>query len=302
MQPFRTTLRNTRAILDWRIEPVDLDADWPQIDRLLRDEQWPFTRDDIALSVEHPDTVALAARKEGELLGFILAHRFGPVAYYDMTVVQRAHRLARPALVAHLWLQADDALAARGLRSAVSHGTRTGARGLRMMGFRPGREFTALRREPAPGGARDPRVRALEARDLDALTALDEAVFGLRRAHWVRALFAAGNARHAGVDGDGALAASICLRERRDGVLYLDACNALSFDALRPLVDHLVAAHGDGVLECMVAVDTDLHRHLLAHGFFVPAAFAEIAPLVEFARGDTADIGRSGQVRTLNWF
>ena len=294
--------RSPGTLRDCTIGPIDLEADWPQIDGLLREEHWPFTRQDIALSVHHPEAVALAARRGDELIGFILAHHFGPVAYFDMIVVRRAQRQAGPALMSHLWQRASDTLAARGRRAAVAHGTRIGARGLRRMGFEAGGEFTAVRREPGPGGPRDARARTLDARDLDALAALDAAVFGVRREAWIRGLLDASHARHLGLDADGALAASICLRERRDGAIFLDTCNALSFEALRPLVDHAIAAHGDGVLECLVAVGSDLHEHLLERGFVVPAAFAEIAPLVEYARGDTAGIGRSAQVRTLNWF
>lgn len=302
MNPLSTTSPSTRKAFNWAIGPIDFDADWPQIDRLLSEEDWPFTRDDIALSIGHPDAIALAARKDDELLGFILAHHFGPVAYLDMAIVGHEHRTTR--VVVHLWLQASELLSSRGLNSMVSHGTIAGARGLRLLGFQPGRTFTAVRREPGPADrcASDPLVRELAPVDLPALVRLDEAVFGVGREDWLRALFDAINTRHFGRGAVGALEASVGLRERRDGVLYLDTCNAQSFDALQPLIDHVIGQHADHVLECMVALDSDLHRHLLGHGFFVPSRFAEIGPLVEYAGGEQTGIGCAEQVRTLNWF
>jgi len=286
---------------DWSVEPLDLCADWPQLDRMLEAEGWPFTRDDIAMSVAQPGSAAMVARHHHKALGFILAHHFGPVASGDMIMVDHGQRAGHPMLSVDLWLQLENTLEQRGFRTIVAHGTRRSSRAFGLFGFQPGRPFTALRREPLAARSDAALPDTLGPADLPALTRLDAEVFGIERDAWVRSLCALPNARQVGRHDQGELVASICLRERRHQILFLDACNALSFAALRPLLDQVLAACSQRALECMAAVGSDLHHYLLEQRFFVPAAFAAIAPLVELRSGPHSDIGLGDQVRTLNW-
>src|SRR5688572_26738101 len=138
--------------------PLDLDRDYPEIDRLFLAEQWPFLRSDLEVSHAQPGAVALVARRAGAFAGFFATHPFaGRVAYLDMMIVAPGFRKAGACRA--LYVATMAALRRAGLRACVVHTTNDSAPLIRFLGFRAGARFTLLRREPA--GAPQPLARAV---------------------------------------------------------------------------------------------------------------------------------------------
>ena len=100
---------------------------------------------------------------------------------------------------------------------------------------------------------------------------------------------------------DGRLVASVCLRERRENSVCLDACNALNFEAIEPLLAQIFSAYPHKRMECFVQSGSDLERHLMNNHFEVPKFFVEIGPLVEYRSGPADKVGLGPAVRTLSW-
>lgn len=281
------------------LAPLDLERDYPDVERLFALEEWPFLRGDLELSHAQPGAVAFVARKQGRFAGFFAAHAFGSVGYLDMMIVAPEHRragIARP-----LYFTTVHALERKGARSLVVHTTNDSARMIRLLGFSAGESFTLLRRE-ATGSADDPDdpdVVPLGARDLPDIVRLDASVFGVRRPEWI-----AGLMRQAGFLGlrrRGQLLACACLRPRRGEALCVEA-SAQSPDDLERVAAAAVARHAGRRLECFVRTGGELHRQLERGGFRVPAFFEAIGPLVEWRRGATGEVGRSPRLQCLAWF
>jgi GNAT superfamily N-acetyltransferase len=286
------------------LEELDLDRDYPDIDRLLAEEEWPFLRSDLAVSHAQPGATAFVARKNGAFAGFFLTHAFGAVGYLDMMIV--APEFRRAGVARPLYYTTLHALSRQGVSSFVVHTTRDSARMIRLLGFRPGWTFTLLRREPGAAawsaGARGPgRIAALGAPDLRGLLDLDAQVFGLSREPWLRALLEQPGHRFFGLRHRGVLRASVCLRPRREGSLALDSVNAQDDDARAHLVAEVVAVHADRRLDCFVRTGSPLHAVLQDLGFAVPPFFMPIGPLVEWRKGRTGPVGTSPFVQCLSW-
>jgi ribosomal protein S18 acetylase RimI-like enzyme len=277
-----------------RLEPLDLDRDFPDVERLFVAEQWPFLRSDLELSHAQPRAASFVARKDGRFAGFFMTHAFGDVGYLDMMIVPSEFRragIARP-----LYFHTVKALRATGVRGLVVHTTRDSARMMPLLGFRSGPAFTLLRREQ--GSEEEPAGR-LGAPDRDAILALDAAAFGLRREPWIDALLAQDDARFVGVRRRGRLDAVACLRPRRHGTRALDLVSAIDDDALDALV-HTVLRATAAPLECFARVGSRLEGRLLEARFAVPAFFHDIGPLVEWRCGRTEDLGKGASC--LTWF
>lgn len=125
------------------LSPLDLDQHWPEVEHLLREEEWPFVRAD--LEVGHAQPV------DGACAGFFAAHRFGSVGYLDMMIVAADHRHGTVAQA--LYLVGTDALAETS--GTVVHSTNDSARIIRLLGFSPGQTFSLLAR----AGVGEPRAR-----------------------------------------------------------------------------------------------------------------------------------------------
>ncbi|TVQ93725.1 MAG: GNAT family N-acetyltransferase [Deltaproteobacteria bacterium] len=269
--------------------PLDLDRDWPEIDRLLVHEEWPFVRADLEVGDAQPVSANLVARIAESFAGFFTTHAFHDVGYLDMMVVDPNHRgstVARP-----LYLRALRSLQDQGVGGLVVHSTNDSARLIRLLGFTPGMDFTLRMREPAEGGG---EIREL--RDREALIASDAEVFGARREAWIDALLATPGVRFVAVDG-----AHACLRPRRDGAMCIDGVCAEDPSTVPHLVDAIVAAFGDRPLHCFGRTESALDLALRAHSFDVPAFFEPIGPLVEWRQGKTRDFGTSERVQSLMW-
>ena len=130
------------------LQPMDLDRDWADVERLLIQEEWPFLRSDIEVSHRQPGATSIVARKDGAFAGFFITHAFGNTGYLDMMVIDsefRKRSIARP-----LYFRTLKALKKKGIQSFVVHTTNDSSRLIRLLGFKPGGSYTLLTREPSP--------------------------------------------------------------------------------------------------------------------------------------------------------
>lgn len=284
-----------------RIDPLDMERDFADVEDLLAGEEWPFVRSDLEVSHAQPRGAAFVARLEGRFAGFFAAHAFGDVAYLDMMIVSAAFRrrgVARP-----LYFRTMRELERNGARGFVVHTTNDSARLIRVLGFRSGLRYTLLRREPRdemPCG--DDGLVWLGPADLDAIVERDAAVFGRRRPAWIAALLAQPGTRFAGWrEGDG-LRAVLCLRPRRGGAYCLDLVSAADDAARAGLVEAVWRRFDVNRLECFARTGSHLERLLREAGFETPAFFEPIGPLVEWRKGFTGGIGDAEAMQCLSWF
>ncbi len=280
------------------IRTVEMTSDLPAIEELIRLEEWPLVREDLEVSHCQPGAVFNVAIKDGAFAGFFATHSFGRVGYLNLMIIDPKFRqkgIARP-----LYFKTLRSLRASGARGYVVHTTKDSARIIRLLGFKPGGEFTLLVRPAANVDA--VTLQELDYRDRDALVALDAEVFGLVRPEWIDALVAQPRVRFVGLRAHGTLRASACLRPRRGAALCLDSVNSRDLADLVTFVQNIVRANGATRLECFARVDSLLHRQLLDQGFQVPEFFKAIGPLVEWHKGETDGLGASDRVQTLNWF
>jgi len=283
------------------IEKLDLDRHWGGINRLLELEEWPFIRADLEVSDEQERAIGLVARVGGLIKGFFTIHHFGDIGYLDMVIIDPSER-RNLTLANDLWGRAKAEMLKHGFTSKVAHCTRSTARFLRVLGYRPGLQFWLLRKDerqthlPAAAPA-----RVLSPAYLPRLIELDEKVFGTSRQHWLKALSKQPGATFVGrLQGD-QLLASACLRERRENSLCIDSCNGLDGGNVAALIDEILWSYPHKRLECFVLDGTDLHTNLLANGFYVPDFFTPIGPLVELRQGPVDQVGAGPHVRTLSW-
>jgi GNAT superfamily N-acetyltransferase len=282
-----------RALLPGAVDlqPVHLDRDWEQIDRLLRMEQWPFVRADLELGDAQPGETSFVARKHGQFAAFFTAHMFGEIGYLDMLVIHpdfRGRKVARP-----LYFKVMEALRRAGARGLVVHTTNDSARIIRILGFTPGRLFTLRTRPPGPA----PAGPKLEPASREQFMALDAEIFGMARPAWTGWL--ASDPRIELVAVGDAIAA---LRPRVDNGWSIDHILARNPDDLAPLVDGVLARHGaTSPLMAFAATDGLFEGMLAARGFLVPDFFVPIGPLTEWRQGETGSVGRSDAVHTVLW-
>ena len=281
------------------IAPLDLERDFPEIEALLVREEWPFLREDLELSHAQPGAAAFVARKGERFAGFFAAHAFGPVGYLDMMII--APEFRRAGVARPLYFATVNALKRAGARGFVVHTTNDSARLIRLLGFRPGRTFTLLRRDPSssPVGPGDEVVGLAES-DREEMLGLDSLVFGRRRAAWIDGLLAQPAVRFLGLRRGGDLDAMLCLRPRREDALCLDLVHAANGDDLERLTQAVVGRHAGRTLECFASTGGRLHQALLGLGFVVPEFFEAIGPLIEWRKGQVGYAG--GSLETLSWF
>ena len=283
------------------IEKLDLDRHWDGVNRLLELEEWPFVRADLEVSDEQERAIGLVAHIGGVIKGFFTIHHFGDIGYLDMVIIDPSER-RNLTLANDLWGRAKAEMTKHGFTSKVAHCTRSTARFLRVLGYRAGLKFWLLRKDESRGKApADAMARALPPESLPRLIELDEQVFGTSRHHWLAALSRQPSATFVGrLQGD-ELLASACLRERRENSLCIDSCNGVDGADVAALIDDILASYPHKRLECFVRDGTDLHRTLLAKGFYVPDFFTPIGPLVELRQGPNDAVGTGPHVRTLSW-
>jgi GNAT superfamily N-acetyltransferase len=284
-----------------RLDRLDLERDFSDIDDLLAAEEWPFVRSDLEVSHAQPRGAAFVARKDERFAGFFAAHAFGDVAYLDMMIVAPAFRrrgVARP-----LYFQTVRELERQGVRGYVVHTTHDSARLIRLLGFRPGLTYTLLRREPREDRpVDDERLVWLGPSDREAVVGLDAAVFGRPRPAWIHALMKQRGTRFAGWRERDRLLAFVCLRPRRGGAYCLDLVSATDDTALDALVEAVWRRFDMNRLECFARVGSRLEARLVAAGFEVPPFFDAIGPLVEWRKGRTEGAGDSERMSCLSWF
>lgn len=304
-----------------QIRELDLDRDFPEIERLLRLEEWPFTRYDFEVSHRQPKTVALGAWKDDKFAGFFTTHHFGEVGYLDMMIIDPSFRgssIARP-----LYFKTMRQLEKVEMQSFVVHTTNESARIIGLLGFkRTEHNFTLLVRnamdsrgeqaegrtersdsssEPADSSKQTGSIRQLSAADLGSIIELDASVFGTLRTDWIHALNEFGNAQFFGLTEQQTLQSVVCLRPRKDNALCLDICAANDWKYLERLVSHVLQEYRDNKLECFVKTDSELHQLLVQLGFSVPEFFVEIGPLAQWHRGAKHNLGQGLKVQCLMW-
>lgn len=270
----------------YRIEDMDLDRDWPGIERLLKIEEWPFIRADLEISHSQDRAIGLVVRVGDQVKGFFTVHNFGDIAYLDMIILEQGMR-RKVAVSRELWKEAKRRIKEKGLKAMLAHCTNDSSPLLRFLGFRRSERFTLVRRDETatrPTEIVDSLAR-LGSNDLEQLIELDAQVFGMRREAWIRGLLAQDSTTFIGDFDQDKLMASLCLRQRQDNALCLDGANSLDYDRLASLIDRTVAAMPHKKFECFVRTDSRLHHHLLAQGFYVPEFFKPIGPLDELSKG-----------------
>jgi len=64
---FMTKVEKFRSLVPGSVDlqPLKLDRDWPDLERLLRMEEWPFVRADLELGEAQPGETSYVARKDG---------------------------------------------------------------------------------------------------------------------------------------------------------------------------------------------------------------------------------------------
>jgi hypothetical protein len=285
------------------IRQLDLDRDFHEIERLLRHEEWPFTRYDFEVSHRQPKTVALGAWKDNRFAGFFTTHHFGDVGYLDMMIMDPAFRgssIARP-----LYFKTMRQLEQAGMKSFVVHTTNDSARIIGLLGFKQTEiNFTLLTRNaldhdkpPADSGP----IRRLSEADIDSIVELDAAVFGTRRPDWINALIKFGNGMFFGLTEQQNLQAVICLRPRQDNAVCLDICAANDWTHLQQLISHVLEEHSNSKIECFAKTNSELHKFLVHRGFSVPEFFLDIGPLAQWHRGQKHNLGTGSKVQCLMW-
>lgn len=290
---FMSKVEKFRALVPGAIEmvPLKLDRDWPEIEALLRMEEWPFVRSDMELGEAQPGETSYIARKDGRMAAFFTSFMFGKIGYLDMFVIHpdfRGQGVARP-----LYFKVIGALQEAGATGLVAHTTNDSARLTKILGFVPGRPFTLRVRPPAPA----PAGPELKKGDPARFKALDTEIFGVARPAWTG--FLASDSRVDLVAYGDAIAA---LRPRVDNGYSLDHILAPNPKDLVPLVEGIVAKHGaNGPLMAFAATDGVLENILGERGFAVPDFFVPIGPLIEWRDGKTDPVGRSEQIHSVLW-
>lgn len=287
----------------YQIEEMDLDRDWPGIERLLKIEEWPFTRADLEISHQQDRAIGLVVRILDEIKGFFTVHNFGDIAYLDMIILEEGIR-RKVSVSRELWKDVKRRINEKGLKAILAHCTNDSSPLLRFFGFRKGEQFTLVRKDETTTRVLEVgnSLQRLCLEDLDKLVELDGKVFGMRRKAWIRGLLEQESTTFIGDFEQDRLMASVCLRERQDNAMCLDGCNSLDYDRLTALIDQTVDAMPHKKFECFVRTDSRLHRHLLAKGFYVPEFFKSIGPLEELIKGPVDKLrAATPYMYTMSW-
>lgn len=287
----------------YQIEDMDLDRDWPGIERLLKMEEWPFTRADLEISHQQDRAIGLVVRILGEIKGFFTVHNFGDIAYLDMIILEEGIR-RKVSVSREIWKDVKRRINEKGLKAMLAHCTNDSSPLLRFLGFRKGEQFTLVRKDETATRASvaGDSLQRLCVDDLAQLVELDEKVFGMRREAWIRGLLEQESTTFIGDFDQDRLRASVCLRERQDNALCLDGCNSLDYHRLTALIDQTVATMPHKKFECFVRTDSRLHHHLLAQGFYVPEFFKPIGPLDELSKGPVDKLrAATPYMYTMSW-
>jgi GNAT superfamily N-acetyltransferase len=290
---FMSKVEKFRALVPGALatSPLDLARDWPEVEVLLRQEEWPFVQADLELGEAQPGETSFIARKDGKLAGFFTAFMFGHVGYLDMFVIDKQFRgtgVARP-----LYFRVIEAMQQAGAKGLVAHTTNDSARLIKLMGFKPGRSFTMYVREPKPA----PAGPTLGRPDRAYYERLDAEIFGVARPTWTE--FLATDRRVDLVQhGD----AVVALRPKFGEGFTMDQMLAPNPADIGPLVDGIVAKHGErGPIMVSCTTGGVLEGVLKERGFSVPDFFVPIGPLIEWRDGDTEPAGRSEAIQSLLW-
>lgn len=284
----------------YKIQPLNLDRDYPGIEKLFEQENWPFLRSDLEVSEAQPKSVGFVARNGEEVLGFFTAHHFGEVGYLSMIIVVDH---ARASLIGQrLYTKTIRQMKKHGLRGTVVHSTNDSYRLFQLLRFQAGETFTLLGRDPTNNADDAPPLQSFLIDDADAIIALDAAVFGVPRESWLRTLLAQPSTKFFGIRENSELLASLCLRPRKQNAFCLDSVNATDFSHTKRLLDVVLDGCHDQRIECFARTGSPLHEYLLANGAEIPEFFHAIGPLVEWRKGETGNIGASPHIQCLSWF
>ena len=286
----------------FQVIPLEMERDYRAIDQLFDSEEWPFIRADLEASHSQPRSTALVARTSQDLLGFFATHHFDDIGYLDMMIVSptaRASHVARK-----LYFETTRQMKTKGMKGWVAHSTNDSYRMFKFMRFQPGQSFTLLARDPLSTTSTTESLapHQLTSESLDSLILLDEEVFGTSRTDWITTLLNQPTTQFFGLQQEGELVASLCMRTRKQDAICLDCVNGRSMETLTPLLDRVLAGMLSRRLECFARTDSALHHYLLQNGFTVPDFFAPIGPLVEWRKGSTGNVGLSSKVLSLAWF
>ena len=291
-----------KSSLPFQILPLEMDRDYEGIDQLFEAEEWPFIRADLEVSHAQPRATAFVARTRKQLLGFFATHHFNDIGYLDMMIVSSQARTSQVAR--KLYFETTRQMKQKGMKGWVAHSTNDSYRMFKFMRFQAGQSFTLLARDPLSTTSQTEALEEyrLGPADRDALTRLDQQVFGTTRIEWIDTLLEQPSTQFFGCREEDNLVASVCLRSRKQNALCLDTVNGRSMDGLVPLLDQVLAGLAPQRIECFARTDSALHNYLLENQFSVPDFFQPIGPLVEWRKGATENVGLSNQILSLAWF
>ena len=143
----------------------------------------------------------------------------------------------------------------------------------------------------------------LTSESLDSLILLDEEVFGTSRTDWITTLLNQPTTQFFGLQQEGELVASLCMRTRKQDAICLDCVNGRSMETLTPLLDrgprwHVIPATGMFCPHGLRAASLSPAKRIYRAGLLC----TPIGPLVEWRKGSTGNVGLSSKVLSLAWF
>lgn len=153
---------------------------------LAADAGWNQVPDDWRLMLEHGEGIAVATG-DGRLAATALTHDLGSVGWISMVLVGRDFR--RRGIATDLIERCAALLHAKGLTPGLD-ATEAGRQVYEPLGFLPVYGLSRRVATAAKDAAASSGVRTAASTDLAMIAAYDREIFGLDRAHILRALFA----------------------------------------------------------------------------------------------------------------
>ena len=281
------------------VSALDLERDWPEMERLIRADQLSHAKQDVAGWLAQDGAVALVAHKDGKFAGFFVAHPVGTVAHVDLVSVDPGFRkssIARP-----LYFRGVNELKVRGATGFVAHAGAEAGHLLQLLGYTAGSTFVLMRSQvgemTVAGGHRGELVDEHEM-TVDEIVGLDKTVFGADRAGFIQHLFDREDTEVYGFRKKGELIACLVFQRLGD-TLLIRLAEGREFRDISSLVHVAMVMNSGRNLECVVRKGGKLATMFESLDFSTPQSFQ---PLTEYRLGETAGIGDGDGVLQLSWW
>lgn len=279
---------------------LELDRDWPHIERLIAHDGLPHTRPDVEGWLADAGAVALVAHKDDRFAGVFLAHPVGNVAHIDLVSVDPAFR--RASIARPLYYQGVNALKVSGCTGFVAHARSAPGALLELLGYTPGPRFRLLEHEvgsvTVAGGHRGELLDGEDLPEEDAI-ALDAAVFGARREGWLTALMRRDDTECWGFRKNDALTALLVLQRHADGSVSVRLAGGNQFADISSLL-HVVLVMSSGThVRAWAREGSKLEAMLQAMDFDSTDSSMDFT---EYRLGMTQGVGDCDGVIQLAWW